>query len=75
MTKAGQMEAVIRSVGEGETMTFSLANANAASWRAKVAYLNQKDGYRHYSVALNSALGIIGIVNNGDKFKKIENNA
>lgn len=71
MEETESMTSVIRSVAEGKPKTFPLTGANVASWRAKAGRLNQCDGYRHYSVAVNTALGIIGIVNNGEKFKNV----
>lgn len=71
MGKKGYMEAVIRSVKDGDTLTFSLSDVNASSWRSKAGLLNAKDGYLHYSVAVNTALNVLGILNNGDKFKEV----
>lgn len=69
MSRTGFMEETIRSVKEGDTLTFPLSEVNQPSWRAKVGLINNKDGYRHYSVAVNTKMDILGIVNNGDRYK------
>ena len=67
MEKNGFMENLIRSVPSGKKTTMELDGVNVASWRAKVAQINQADGYTHYSVAVSSPMNIFGIINNGDK--------
>ena len=59
------MEKEIRSVKDKKT--YPLDGVNVSSWRSKVSQLNKEDGYVHYSVAVNTALGIFGIINNGGK--------
>lgn len=74
MAQKGYMEEVIRSVAVGDTLTFPLEEVNSASWRAKAGLVNAKDGWLHYSITVNTAMGVMGIINHGDKFKKANNN-
>lgn len=70
MGRVGYIVEYVRSVGEGDTMTFALDSVNPPVFRAVCSRLNKMDGYRHYSVAVNSTMGIMGIVNNGNKYKQ-----
>lgn len=65
--RKGYLEDVIRDVRYGDAYQCHLGDVNEKSYRAKVSQINKKDGYKHYSVAVNKALGIFCIINNGDK--------
>lgn len=61
------LEQIIRSVKAGETMQRTLDGVNVSSYRAKVAQINRKDGFQHYSIIEKKSLNIFGIRNNASK--------
>lgn len=65
--KKGYLENIIRDVKSGDTYQCHLDDVNENSFRAKVSQINRIDGYKHYSVAVNKALKLFCIINNGDR--------
>lgn len=65
----GRMETMMRSIREGDMLQLSLGNENEASWRAKASQVNAREGFRKYSVTINAPLGILAVINNGEKYK------
>lgn len=64
--KNGYLEDIIRSVKSGKLLQMQLSGVNEKSYRSKVAQINKRDGYKHYSIAINSAADVFFIKNNGD---------
>lgn len=64
--RKGYLEDIIRSVKHGKMLQMQLSGVNEKSYRSKVAQINRKDGYKHYSIAINSAADVFFIKNNGD---------
>ena len=64
--KKGYLEDIIRSVRPGKLLQMQLSGVNEKSYRAKVSQINRRDGYKHYSIAINSAADVFFIKNNGD---------
>lgn len=62
----GYLEDIIRSVRPGKMLQMQLSGVNEKSYRAKVSQINRKDGFKHYSIAVNSAVDVFFIKNNGD---------
>lgn len=65
--RKGYLEDIIRSVPCGDMMQKPLDEVNVDSYRSKVAQINRKDGYQHYSISESKSLNIFCIKNNGDK--------
>lgn len=65
--RKGYLEDIIRSVPCGDMLQKPLDGVNVDSYRSKVAQINRKDGYQHYSISESKSLKIFCIKNNGDK--------
>ena len=64
--KKGYLEDIIRAVKVGDTFQRYIGGVNEHSYRTVVSRINKKDGYKHYSVAVNRAVGVFFIINNGE---------
>ena len=64
--KKGYLEDIIRAAKVGDTFQRYIGDVNEHSYRTVVSRINKKDGYKHYSVAVNRAVGVFFIINNGE---------
>lgn len=60
----GYMIQVMQTLKSGEYRQFQLSDVNVQSWRTVASRVNKKEGYKKYSVTVNSALGIMAVKHN-----------
>lgn len=61
MQDAGYMANVMQTLRVGEYRQFELSAVNVCSWRTVASRINRREGYRKYSVTVNSKLGIMAV--------------
>ena len=62
--ETGYMASVMATLKQGEYRQFPLADVNVQSWRTVASRINKREGYKKYSVTVNSAMGIMAVKHN-----------
>lgn len=60
----GYMATVMNTLKMGEYHQYKLSDVNVQSWRTVASRINKKEGYKKYSITVNSALGIMAVKHN-----------
>lgn len=57
------LQAVFRSIAEGDVMTLQMAETNVSSIRTRASMLNREAGFMKYRVSVDSLMGVVRIAN------------
>ena len=60
----GYKASVMKTLKTGEYRQYKLYEVNVQSWRTVASRINKKEGYKKYSITVNSALGIMAVKHN-----------